>query len=699
MQLYEIQGKDGKMYEIEGDSPEDAFAALDALIDGGQSNSPVTPPEGDARYPSLSMDNIEAQVNAQNEKIDEGFGKTRAMLKGASGAASFGLSDAAQRYVGAAVDKAMFNEDNLSYSDLLDRVTKENNQDMADHPGYGLMGTVAGSVLGGKAALDTAGKAVPWLAKGIAGRMTGAAALGGIEAPAVAAGRGELEKENVLGLAAMGAGFGMLGQGIGEVVAPAGRFIKSRATEAGAEEAAKRKLAHSLMDDATGAESVAAAVNNGKGLSQDDLLALANDLGDGRHLGEANPKMLELYTSVAKTPEATGRLSSTTARAEQHLAELPARANEAIENVLVNPNRQLVGQEARQASALRQDEARAAYREIFDSDEGRYVAVTTGKELRARAKNLKDSQGYPVFDEATMTAPARAVLKRFNSMVKSTGDGKEIPLKGLQNLRTDLNDMISNSWSESAASGAKMRTSDMIALRTMIDDTMKGSSDKYAQASAKFAAVEDEKRAYEAGRKLIRGTNTTAPVDEVKAYIDSLSGPELNHAQDGALEWLKGQLDQSDTALRKLAQSNPDMMGRIQAIFGEDIQIEELAEALDSMAQQKAAYTKLSKAETSTIKNALPSRSGNEATSMLDKLVTLIGLGPQRGVPVSPLRRVLMGDHQALNKQLLNLLQQDNPEAAKTLMDELIQMRAKPRAGTTGGAIGAGGFSGLLSEF
>lgn len=643
-----------------------------------------------------------ATGEAENQ---QGMRSLQSMMQGASDTASLGAAPLAERLLGGAVDMAgsamTGNNQEMTYGDFVKRVTGERNSLAGESPGFNTAGALAGAVGTGLGVAGAGLKAFPALAKSGWARIGASGAYGGAETALTGTGTGDLTAENAVGNIATGAALGAGGQAIGEALAPLGRFARSRTSKAGADARGQRQLAHSLMDEATGPNSVAAAIGKPGGMSPQELRDMTLSLGNGQQMGEYSPLLRSLYGDVASTPEATGKLGPTVQRAEQRLAQLPGEAQTILDDALINTNRSVTGREAGEAVKAQRTEAAKVFREVLDGADGRSVPVMSKAALRNRAATLADDMGQPVFDKRNMSPTVRNTLEGFRKLVTETGDvkQKDVTLKALHNIRMDIDKSLGSMWADGASSADKSDRAALLALKKMVSQTMSESSEDFAAASAKYAETGAADRAFDLGSKLMRGTNTNAPVEQVREYATSLTAPELGRMQDGALEWLQGQLNQSDTALRKLAQDNPDMMGRVKAIFGDDVDVEGLATALDNLATQKKDYTRLAGSEKKATKNALPSRSSNEATGKFDKLVVLLGLSPRHGVPVSAARRVLMGDHTAFNRSLFDLLQESDPKAAALKIEELIRLRDAPNAGLTGGAIGGAVMPGLLSTY
>lgn len=720
MAMFEVEGKDGRFYEIEADSLDQAFETADLIV-AEQSNSPVTPPEEEGGgnwlanmfgVDTMSPDQQRAMMEErsaafidENKDVDrQALSKANAFMQGATDTASAGIAPAAERLIGGGVDwmtsKATGNNREMGYPDFVDRITKERNAKAAEHPGFSTAGGLAGGLLFGLG-LNNVGTGLS-----ATGRVLGAApALGAGEALSTAAGRGDLSSENALAVGGIGALAGAGGQLLGEGISALGRFAGSRTTQAGADTAAKRRIASSLMDDATGPDSISAAINRGKGLTEAELRAVAQSTGgpDGRHLGEYNPLLRELYGNVAQHSDVTGRVGPTVDMANQRLKQLPEQASTILDDALTDTTRGATGEAFKAATEEQKAAASAAMKEIFDSEAGRGAQVVSKVQLRNRAAQLTDDAGNLVFDRRNMTPAARKTLDHFRELAKNTGSGQGLSMTALQQIKFELDDAMTSAWSTNATSADKVNTGQLKALKNMVNDLMGEIDPRYVEASSNYADAKSIERAADRGRALIKGTNNTAPLPAVRDYVETLSGPELEAAQDAALDYLQGQLKSSNTTLRKMAADNPDLMGRVSAIFGDDVPLDELSEALGEVTARQGDYAKMAGAEVAGVSNAIPKGSEHTAENWFDAATTALGLAPGRGAPVSAARRTIArltkGDPTAYNRNLLELLQQNAPDKAMAALEELFRLRSAPNASMLGGAVGGAAVPGAMSTY
>lgn len=718
MAIFEVEGPDGRMYEVEANSVSEAFETADAIAN--QSNRPVTPEPGNDgmgflermfKGPGLDDQQIQelfdqgAEVRQHYQEQDKSvLDRASSFMQGLTDTATAGIAPAAERYGGGLVDylwNQTAGDGSLSYPEAVDKITEERRARANKHPGFATAGGLAGGLTFGL------GTSAVGQGLGMAGRVAASTALGGGEALATAFGRGDLTADNAAGVGGLGALAGGGGQLLGEALAPVARFARSRFTDEGANELAKRRLASSILDDATGTGSVAAAINQGKGLAPEQLSTMAQSTGGptGQHLGEFNDLTRELYGDVARHNDVVGLTGPTVEMANRRLSELPEQAATILDDALINTNRAATGEAFKAQNEAARAAASKTMKEIFDSAEGRGVEAISKAGLRNRAVTLTDDAGNLIFDKRNMTPATKRTLDRFKELTAGTGDAKQkgLSMRALQQMKFELDDAISSAWTKDPTSADAVNTSQLKALRGMLNDVMGEADPRYLEASAQYADTKAIERAAKRGRELIKGTNTTAPLSMVKDYVDTLSGPELESMQDAALDYLQGQLRTSDTTLRKMAADNPDLMGRISTIFGGEVDVDMLSEALEEVSSKKGAYQKLAGAEVAGVKSALPQGSEHTPEGVFDAITTFLGLMPGRGAPVSAARRTIAratrGDPTAFNRNLLDLLQQNTPDKAQAAIDELLRLYNAPNASLLGGQIGGALVPGGMSTY
>lgn len=758
MATYMITAPDGSKFKITADSPEAYQEALDHLKANYKpqetnSNRAVTPEgygvEPGAAGPMNMMDAPYSQPNeaAQSDNIfsvlfggkeasrgladnmqqmEQGYRQHekdkaanqqfinnsleggRALVQGAGDTLSFGLAPLADRALGTATRTLMDGMDgsiDKSVGQQWRDVTDERKQLAEDHPWANMIGETAGAVAG----LGTMATQVPAVAKHlgtVGGRLATMAGLGAAENTAVNAGQGDFNMLDPL----IGAAGGFGGQLLGEAASLGGRFIRSRATVAGADEAAKDGLARDLLDPKRGV--LGRTLNNDQPMDAATLQTLADGMQPGEMLGEQSQGLLDALGHSAGTDAALGKTAKPARIAEQRLKDLPGQTRDIVEETLSPGGTRRTTKTRKALQNMRMEDARHYFSEIFDTPEGRKMPVATKEEIAGQVWNIRDTNGNRVFDQRNVSPSSKAVLAEYQKLVENTGaltteaGEPALSLKGLQNVKIALDDRIAANWGVDPTSGQKFNTRELAALKNHVNKLISEIEPQYADVSRLYADVASTNKAYDFGSKMVRGTETSQPVEEVAEYMTSLSTPEKRAAQEGALTWVLENAENSGTFLRKLSAENPAQARRLEAIFGDVLQengvtLADLAEAVDETAKRVGGYKKLVKAnETAPSRAATstPADSNNAAGKIVDAVFATMGIMPKRGMPVSAIRRLVAGDPDAHDRVLFDLLTTDTQEEASKKIADYVARTKRPNAGIKGGAIGAGLTTTLMDE-
>lgn len=239
-------------------------------------------------------------------------------------------------------------------------------------------------------------------------------------------------------------------------------------------------------------------------------------------------------------------------------------------------------------------------------------------------------------------------------------------------------------------------------MKNTVNKIMQDTDPRYADASTEFADVKSIERAGEMGRKLVRGTNTTSPIEEVEGYMATLTQPERIAAQDSAMSWLRGEASRTNTQINRLAKDNPDMRQRLTAIFGQNVDFDSLSDAAASLKTQREQYEALAKVEREGVGQSIPKPQEDSVGGLIDLASMAAGLRPGQGTPVSSTRRavtrLLRGDPREVNKTLLDLLQSATPEQSKEIIESLLRTRNAPNARMTGAVAGSAINQGIMAQ-
>lgn len=717
MAIFEIEGPDGKIYEVEADNISAAADAAGSFF--ASSNTPVTeePTLRKEGLPYGSLDMLEGMAERGQELDSAVLGGGAQFLNSAANAVGAGVPGLAERYVGGAVDMAgsalTGNNDEMGYMDFVRRIGEEQRAKREEHPVADLLGTISGSVggamLGGNAVAEMAEQGVPLAGKAVGSWLgrTGTAALGGgAQNAGIALGRGDVEGVgDLLGEGTTGALFGaggqLLGEGVNAVARGVGNVLPGRLGKAAKTTQAKKDVATSFLEGRPGRGSAAAYLRGGKPFTPQELLDTAGSVGgpEGTMFAEAlnDPRALKMLETFAGRPATTGMTNDL---AETALSRQAARS-QAAPQVLLDS---LAGA----VDAPKPTIADNKFAPIFDQGAGPRRPVVTKKELVDGLVSVRTKTGAPLLDPLNRSGASRRVVDTLSQQLDDVSDLDSLTLKGLQNLKLQLDDMID--WSPDSSGASKLNAMDAIALKDYVNDAIKQIDPRYASAAAEFADVKAAEKLAQKGAKLLGGTNNTAPIGEIQAYLQSLDAGELQQVRRGAAQWLEGQVKQSPTALKRLAQENPAFMERMELILGDVIRangttLPEVAEAVGRNLDEATQYGNINRASMNQAQytgglNTEQIRELQGITDLLrvgaDTTNNLIG-----GGMMGSFRRLASRGPEIFEREMLGLLQQSDPAKATSLVNELIALLNQPNAtmrpGMGGMGVGAG-LSTLLDE-
>lgn len=722
MPIYEVEGPDGKIYEVEADDIDTAASGARSFFET-LGNTSVTEAEDPAmvdglfgmQVPAYMMDAAKTYDQEYTESERRFLGGADQFFDSAANAVGMGVPELAERYARGAVDYAgsalTGNNDEMSYMDFVRRAGAEQKQKRDDHPTADAIGTVGGSVagaaLGGGALRELAEQGVPAAARAVGswgGRLGTAAAGGAAQNTGIALGRGDIGGlGDLIGTGAAGAAFGAGGQAIGEIASAAGRGVMARIPgKIGSgfkQTAAKKELSRSLMEGRTGKGSVAAFANGGKGYTPDDLMALAGHTGgpDGRMLAEADPKLLRTLQAYAGTPATTGM----TGPVDTLAATRQAAMSEAAPNALID---NLDGLLDVPLTPKNND----AFREIFNTPAARNTPVTSKPDLIAGLSALTRKGGDPLLDPVNNRGASERIVNKLMAELDDVAGGEGITLQALQNVKLKLSDDAAKAWRGAEDQAYKLNAIDATALKNYVNDAIKTFDPRYAEVAATRAEHEVEKRMVALGKDLISGTVKSQPINDVLAQLDELEPAELNRVRQGAAEFLRDKVKSQPSYLNKFAQENPDLMERAQVILGPHFEssgtsLQDIAQSIDTSLTGAANYGKISKAvdgqAAATLGPDTEQVRGIQGLTDILRIAADTVTGNIGGGAAMSGRRALNSGPEMFQREVMNWLTQSDPEKAAELTNELIKLFNRPNASLRSGMVGSGLAAGMNTQF
>lgn len=703
MPIYEVEGPDGKLYEFDAPDPD----ALDAAVTeafGGSGNSPVT---------SKAADEGGFLRGAGDFAKDVG-GSTMAMINEGLNAATFGLTGQAERLSGAALMAATNDNPDMTYGDFLEKMDASTAQRRKDHAIAATGGAVIGSVVpavasgGASTATQAASKMLgDGAGKALAGRVLASTGYGAAENAAIEAGRG-----NVGNLADMaqamgtGAAFGAGGQLAGEALEPVGRFIGSRLGNQNLiRRAALERLGHSIAEPTPGPGNIASALGYKTG---DDAVAGMYDAasrtgGDaGVRFGETSDDMLRVYAGNVADPQTIGLQGPTKELARQRVSEIGKDIRTMLRENLADVNSPQGAQVAKTLADV--DAGKQLYEDIFDTPVAAAKPVITKESLLDELYHATDRSGKPIFDPGNATPAQKATWERLEKTIMDIGGDTrpDLTMKALQNLKIDEIDRLAHSLRSPTNASQNLSSRAINSVRSVMDEVIEGIDPRYAEARKLYASGPEMERAQDFGRNFIKGTNTSVPLDDAAEEISAMTARQKVLAQEEALDWMIGQLDQSDAFVNKLA-NNPAMLQRIDALFGTALSsnstnVEDVLGTIGQMARNRKVYSDMERSIERNLGQAAMPANIDRAQDAAD--VAGIAARTAAGYPVgaanaNAARRLMRPDIGSDARLLSDLLQAPNPTTANRLLDEIMAARNAPSASMYGGVAGVGAAAGL----
>lgn len=627
----------------------------------------------------------------------------KAFAESGLNAATLGASGAADRYGGAAIETLMNDNPEMSFDDFVNQRTAERQRQSSEHPIASGLGSAAGSILGATGAGNLIASKAPavgnWLAETIAKRLGTATLAGGATNLAIEAGEGDIDSLSDAGMSAgLGALFGAAGQAAGEALNPVGRLVRSKlglASDNDLNVLAKEAL---TSEGRKGASTIAAAANAGKGFTPDELAAAAAKQQPGQALSETDPRLLNIHGALAEQPEMAGILEPTRELAERRLAETPKDLQQALLDNLTTSNRGVTGQieDTKAAAAAAKAKGKDILNTTLDNDFATKYPVHNKKKFLGEVMKATDDQGNPLFDVANAVKSTQNTYKFFEDLVKSAGyNTDDMTLTMMHNIKMDIDRAI-NSASD-ATSADRISGKELVKLKKYMKDAIVKIDPDYAAGTSAYATSMKSEEAMEAGANILSGTNKTLPVHEVRTYMDTLLPAEKASVQSGALEWIAGEMDEKATFINKVAKS-PAMRQRLELVFGDIIDknattVDEIAENIDRILQQRKVFTDMSKATdpSKQVKNAIRSKKDADKGQHLIDLTAIggkIGTGQlTSGTLWSNARRFIGDSASPENILMLELLQQTDPKKAAEMLTGILHADTR-NAGMTGAKLG-----------
>lgn len=394
------------------------------------------------------------------------------------------------------------------------------------------LGPLAGSKIGG-AILGTYG---PTLGSRIATGAAGGAGIGALDAL--------LRGDSTVTGAGIGAAGGLAGPIIGEGVRH-GTNIASNyfAPRIGA----LKDVTSSALGRLTGAL---------EGETSASLAAAKSRMGPAGFMGDVNPAMTDIAGGIADTPGPGKAIIREAYRVRA--AQQAARIDNAL-TTHIGPKTNIEDFK----NATIQERARAAD-PLYE--QWRSASIHPTDELKALIPRLEKSGAFDMAERLSGISG-----KPINKAFFTTGKQKEFPTaESWDYVKRGLDSKIDQAYS----AGDKTLARSLVGLKQdMLDEIEKTSAGKiWKQARSEFAdrsAILDQ---VEAGRDTFLGGRSGLSVDELRAELKGLSGPELAARITGmrnAVDHAMGDSIRGDTTLRNklLAPNNQEKM---RLLLGED---------------------------------------------------------------------------------------------------------------------------------
>lgn len=682
---------------------EAATALANALKAARSSNSPVTTDAPDEGGFWQGAGNFAKDVGSS----------TMAMINEGLNAATFGLTGQAERLGGAAMMAATNDNPEMTYGDFVNQMDQSTAQRRKDHAiaatGGSVIGAVAPAIATGGASIanQTASRMLgEGAGRATTGRVLASAGYGAAENAAVEAGRGNVDNLADMGQAmGMGAAFGAGGQLVGEAVEPVGRFIGSRLGNKNMiRRSALERVGHSIADPTPGPGNIASALGYKTDKEAVDAMyeaaARTGDAADTR-FGETSDDMLRVYLGNVADPQTIGLQGPTKELAQRRVSELGKDIRATLRENLADANSPQGAQAAQ--TLMDVDAGKQLYQEIFDTPVAATKPVITKETLLDDLYHATDRSGKPIFDPGNATPAQNATWERLEKTIMDIGgESPDLTMKALQNLKIDEIDRLAHSLRSPTNASQNLSSRAINSVRSVMDDVIEGIDPRYAEARKLYASGPEMERAQDFGRNFIKGTNTSVPLDDAAAEIAAMTPRQKVLAQEEALDWMIGQLDQSDAFVNKLA-NNPAMLQRIDTLFGTALSsnatdVEDVLGTIGQMAKNRKVYTDMERSIERNLGQAAMPANIDRAQDAAD--VAGIAARTAAGYPVgaanaNAARRLMRPDIGADARLLSELMQAPNPTTANRLLDEIMAARNAPSASMYGGIAGTGGSVGL----
>lgn len=476
METYEIEGPDGRVYEIQAPSQEAAIAAFQSFQG----------PTGGVTVDPAAVDDLQTRAGVA--------------ARGALDAGMFGLSDELMGVFGAIDPQS-------SYDVARDEARLQMALDQADFPGSRLTGQIGGGVASGLALggpLDDMLRAFPALrGSGLGARVGRGAAAGAIEGGAYGFGSGEGVDERFMQTLQ----YGGLGAGVGAAVPVAGEAANM---------AVLRPLGGALGigNDRRAANTVLRAMEDAGATPQQIQDALRNAAAEGQ--GAFN---------VADVLGISGR------RALAGATTQPGRARVLAEATLDQRQGNQTGrlaqfvEEAMDARNTRAQQEAAARVERGAAGNLNYGAARSGAQpvdVRNVLQTIDDRIGpmsSTTIEGDSVDATLDGIRRRLAGTVDVNGQQLPAELSDFNRL-SSLYGELSDLEQVARRSGANNRASAIRSVREQLGASLEDASPEWRTANANFAAASRVVDAAELGQRANVGTVRFADVEDQVADLE-----------------------------------------------------------------------------------------------------------------------------------------------------------------------------------
>lgn len=618
-------------------------------------------------------------------------------------AATFGLSGQLNRH-GGAIGEYLRGGGSKTYDELLAQVDAERKARRDANPISSFVGTVGGSML-------PTGGAAAAVGGGALRRIGAAGALGAAQNVGIDVGNAELDTLADVGQsAALGGVGGVLGQTIGEVVSPAIRGARGRLTDEGILQTAKREVGKSLFDAKAGQGSLRAGLYGDAPMTEADILADLAQRQDfmrqtGRGLWETDQAALKTMEGLTSSPATSGLTKEVGDIAARRVGEVDDNIIGTLMDNLTDSSRNISGVDAMVDARGRKSAASSAFAGIFDTPEAASVPIMSKAQFAKQAEFITDAAGNPVFDKANATSSTRKVLDRFKQEVaiQNAGPkGRGVTLKGMQNIKGELDRLIRSSLRSQDTSVEGLATRDLVHLKKYVNDMIGQVDPRYAKAAADFGDAAAYDDLTDLGRQYIKGGISPMKADDMADYIGRMAPGERAAFQDGSLDALAGKLEQSPNYLKNLARNSAEHK-KIQIIFGDaiasnDTSLDELTTMVKESVAARQTYENIARNVANVPKNAAkPPLDNTGSIADIAAIVTKGGSGHFNSSTIpNAMRRILTSHPEKTQQVMVDLMRQQTPEGVQTLIDEILALRRIPNASMRWGS-GASGLAAGLS--